>query len=1331
MKHIKYLLLSCLIAACQPSDIKTLPESSIESPVITNNLSNQKVTSFAEDAQGHVWIGTSRGLNKYNVHEYHQYFRTGDSLALSDNQIQTLFRDSKDRLWIGTVNGACQYTSKDNFRHIPINSKSQNAIQFLENKEGKIFLNLDIQLCVYNPKTGWFKCIIPQFDPQRSFNLRCYIDNENNLWAVNRYGLRRYNSTTMELKDSIPATHPVTYSYMHNEQELWLASGSHLSIFDTHTRKYIELPEALRTHPLLNNSEIEYIHPYEHNGLLINTSNGMFLYNYIARTLIYQDENGFPFDAPHFKISQMFTDSQKNLWIGSIDQGFTVRYNYKERFNTNNYLSTFIKNKSVVALAADKESHLWIATLTNGLYMYDIAGKTVHQIELHKILPQVRQRNIKIQHVFVDKENALWMAVYPDIIARCQYRDGKLHHEGSYQIPAPMYITQDRENTIWVGSYSENIYALRPGEQEFTTIELYGKGFNFTPCLLPLSSGETLITSYAKPLQLIHPVSRVIRQMETKKEDTQKAIRHSMFIPTSLYEDTKGSIWIGTVGSGLLHYTRSTNSLQTMSGTSCTDICSIEEDTQGNIWISTQYGLDKYDCTTEKFTNYYAADGIGGNQFYERSSCRLPDGTLVFGGTHGLTFFNPIDVSSKRNIPLLFEDLKIHNRLIHPQDDNLCIDQHLSYKPDIHLNYDQNSFSISFAALDYCEYERVHYYYKMEGFDKYWIDAHNNREAYYANLPAGKYRFKVKITNNDQSIVEAENSIRVIVQSAPWCTWWAWLGYLFIAASIIGFFIRFRLRIRQEKEAVRRAELEKEQEQRVNRMNMSFFANISHEFRTPLTMISGPMTQLCESPRIAGEDKQLLCIMQRSTRRMLRLVNQLMDFNKLENDTLKLQVKRTDIISQLQRFVDIFRINASEKGIALSTYGLGDTFLMWLDVDKLDKIISNLLSNALKFTPNGGKVELRFDADAQYAKVTVTDTGNGIPEDQLEKVFERYYQLNNQNTGTYNWGTGIGLYYARNLALLHHGLLEAANRKEGTGAVFTLLLPISDQAYSTEERILPEEEQSKVFPLQTGEQYQLKEPENTQQEKQTLLIVDDDMEVVHYLKVLLSSHYKVICRFDADSAFRTMSEEIPDLVLSDVVMPGKNGYDLCRQIKDDLQLCHIPVILVTAKNTVENQVEGLNTGADAYVTKPFEPSYLLALIKSQLKNREKVRNLLSQSTQTDKIEENVLSPQDNAFMTDLYHLMENELSNPELDVARMTELLKISRTKFYYKVKGLTGENPSVFFKTYKLNRAAELIKEGKYTVSEIADMTGFSTLPHFSTSFKKQFGISPSEYGK
>ena len=863
-----------------------------------------------------------------------------------------------------------------------------------------------------------------------------------------------------------------------------------------------------------------------------------------------------------------------------------------------------------------------------------------------------------------------------------------------------------------------------------------------------IDNSQLMVAGFYQPLKKINIGDLTTSLVDISEEDQKACIRRSVFIPTALHKDTYGAVWIGSVSNGLMCYYPDTGRMIPVPGTSCLDISGIEEDLQGNLWISTQYGLSKYDRTTKHFTNYYAADGIGGNQFYDRASCRLPDGTLVFGGTHGLTFFNPIDVPIKRNIPLLFSDLKIHNQLIRPQQNGQTISEHLSYSPDIHLEHDENSFSLSFSALDYSEYDRVHYQYHLEGFDNYWIDARNNHEAYYANLPAGEYVFHVKITNNDKSIVEAENSIRIIVYPAPWRTWWAYSIYFILATAIVLLFLRALLRIRTEKEAARHARLEKEQEQRLNRMNMSFFANVSHEFRTPLTMISGPVAQLCNAPDITGENKNLLYIVQRSVNRMLKLVNQMMDFNKLENDTLKLKVKRADIIASLQRLVDIFQVNAKNKNITLNTYGLEDTFLLWLDEDKADKIIGNLMSNAMKFTPTGGKISVCFDVitreeaaqlfklttedkDTQYIKIAVANTGQDIPEDKLEKIFERYYQMANQTEGTYNWGTGIGLYYARSLAELHHGHLKASKPNEGSGAVFTLILPVNDLSYTEEEREPEQSNQSEAFPLPANVPYQPEEQTENSEEQKMILVVDDDTEVAHYLNTLLSPHYKIVCRFDAGSALKAMKEEAPDLILSDVVMPGKDGYQLCREVKEDLQLCHIPVILVTAKATVENQVEGLNTGADAYVTKPFEPSYLLALIQSQLKNRENVRSILGKATQVDEIEENVLSPQDNAFMTDLYHLMENEISNPELDIARMTELLKISRTKFYYKVKGLTGENPSIFFKTYKLNRAAELIAEGKYTISEIADITGFSTLSHFSKSFKKQFGVSPSEYHK
>ena len=407
----------------------------------------------------------------------------------------------------------------------------------------------------------------------------------------------------------------------------------------------------------------------------------------------------------------------------------------------------------------------------------------------------------------------------------------------------------------------------------------------------------------------------------------------------------------------------------------------------------------------------------------------------------------------------------------------------------------------------------------------------------------------------------------------------------------------------------------------------------------------------------------------------------------------------------------------------------------------------NLLSNAMKFTPHGRKVEMIMDVvtrediqdefslndsdtDTRWLKIQVKDSGPGLPEDQLEKIFERYYQLDNQSPGKSNWGTGIGLYFARTLAHMHHGYIKARNRTESVGAVFTLVLPVSETSYAETEKFRDAGTGQSAYNI-SKIRYDMPEPVEDEENRKTVLVVDDDMDIVHYLKELFSAKYKVLSSFSADEAYTLIKENAPDVIISDVVMPGKTGYDLCRKIKENIQMSHIPVILLTAKAMVEDQVMGLDCGADAYVTKPFEPQYIMALISSQLRNREKVRSMLSQSTDTEEIKENALSPQDNAFMTELYQLMEKELSNSELDVARMTELLHISRTKFYYKVKGLTGENPSVFFKRYKLNRAAQLLSERKYNVSEIADMTGFSTLSHFSTSFKKQFGVSPSEYIK
>ena len=1337
-------LLCCLALGCKQVE-HGAHDIVLDTPIITNDISNQRVTSFAEDIHGHVWIGTFRGLNRFNVHEFHQHFCTADEFTIPDNQVQSIYRDSRGRLWVSTVNGIALYTEQDNFIRIPMDTRSRNVYQILEDNNGKIIISTMVDVAVFDEDEMAFNTVLSAVNGQIPTLTQAFIASyDNSFWTATSTHLAKYDIQTFELKQLVELSGYPSYFKMIGDGIIWMQGVGGFSIYDTRDGEYIAAPAGFKSHSLFNQAQVSLLEQYGDDYLFNTEKHGVFYYSVADDAMYHQSEQSFPFDVPEDKITCMLQDSRGNLWIGTYDQGYHVVYAYEENFNNDSWLKSSLANKSVVAVADDSKGNLWIATLKDGVYLYNSSSELFKKIDLGSTFGTQSAQDVDVSHLYVDRDDKVWMSTNFGV-ARCKVVNDNLVLDKAWPVFMSMAISQDLDGRVWIGSMGELVSYVSPGDDQLHTVKAVSAPFTFTPYCLPLKDGKVLSASFEQGFSLIDGKENHVRQLAIDPIVWKNSIKRSVFVPSCMHQTADGMIWVGTLANGLYKYDLAKNEFAHVSGAPCLDITAIEEDNAGNLWISTQYGLGQYDPAADKFTNWFADDGIGGNQFYDRSSCKLADGTLVFGGTHGLTIFDPEAVTLDREVSVCFEDLKIHNVLVRPGE-NECLSKSLSYCSEINLEYSQNCFSISFAALEYAEYERVEYQYMLDGFDGHWIDAHNNREAYYSNIPAGRYDFKVRILNHDRSSVLSENSVSVHIDPPFWFSWWAMLIYLTLAAVVIYIVIKARNKISLEKMAKLQAQQEKEQEKKVNQMNMSFFANVSHEFRTPLTMISGPVAQLEESPDMSDENKRLLNIVQRNIYRMLRLVNQQLDFNKLENDTLKLAVKQMDVISQMVELTDMFKVTAEEKGIAFKVYGLEDSVKVWADADKLDKICFNLLSNAMKFTPSGGKIEFSLDVisreeaahlfslsgidkDAHYLKIAVRDSGTGIPESQLERIFDRYYQLENQTAGAHSWGTGIGLYFARALAQMHHGYLKAENQPVGTGAIFTLILPVSEYAYEEAEKTRKSDDGNKRF--KSGNVTVKMTPAVSGENRKKVLVVDDDADVIHYLRELLLPYFDVISRFDAESAYQIIKEEAIDIVISDVVMSGQTGYDLCRQIKENIQISHVPVILLTAKATVDDKVEGLDNGADAYVTKPFEPQYLLALVQSQLKNREKIKDILSQATDVENIEDDALSPQDSAFMTELYQLMENELSNSELDVSRMTEMLHISRTKFYYKVKGLTGENPSVFFKRYKLNRAAQLIKERKYNVSEIADMTGFSTLSHFSTSFKKQFGVSPSEYAK
>lgn len=1317
----------------------------------SSTLSNLRITSIAEDHNGYIWMATSRGLNRYNGDEMHQYFCNDQPNALPDNRINYVFCDSRGHIWVTTKNGVARYTEQDDFESIAINYSNPRCQKMVENSRGDVFVLQTNVVLKYDSVSNSFDKVIDDVSYIDPFMQELFVDEEDFLWVIDDRSVVSYSTTTFNKRDSLElGPNPEIQTAALLGTQLWIGANEGLRIYDVIARLWLEVPQGIRTHTLYNKSRLLSIIRQDNNNVLLCSADGLFLYNLNTGDCLHQSHPQFPFIAPNHPTNLAFSDSKGNLWLCSSSQGFTVRQQHSALFNKKTpFLNTMV-GKPIISLAFDQQETLWVATEEEGLYSFNVrTGKILH-FDSSSVVPGQSRSTHKIGRriscIFLDKQRDIWIATAPRGLVQMRQKGDKLEFVNYYNLPTVIVLNEDREGTLWVGCYGNSYFSKRQGDSQFQEHHLFSNTFSYLSCMELLHDGSFAILVREQGLRYINPETQ--EQMPPAIPDSvlQSCIVRSIFLPSALHEDHMGHLWIGTISNGLLCYDPKTQQLENIKGTPCEDISSIEEDQLGNIWVSTQYGIGKYNIQTKSFTNYYGTDGLGGNEFYDRVSCQLPDGTLVFGGPHGLTVFNPQDVSEEASADIRLEDLRVHNRLVRPGK-NAPIEKHLSLCDAINLRYDQTSFSISFSALDFGEDERYKYQYMLEGFNRSWVDAYSSREAFYANIKPGKYTFRVRLSNKDGDRLIAETSIPVIVHPSVWGTWWAKMLYAIAGLCVIFFIVRLYRRIRMEKKNRLQSQREKEQEHRINQMNMNFFANVSHEFRTPLTVISGPINQLCQDAAVPGEQQRLLKVVNRSVTRMLQLVNQMMDFHKLEDDTLKLEVRRQDVVGFMRNVADFFAVNAHDKNITFRTHGLEDIFLMWTDLDKLEKILNNLLGNAMKYTPAGGRVDLSLDVvscqeaqalfpgkellpDMQYAKITVADNGPGIPPDQRDKVFDRYYQFRNKANQSFNWGTGIGLYYANRLVHLHHGQIAIFDNPEGEGACFCFILPVGQGAYDEAEIMTIEESQTSLFPLQ-NEMENVPEAAADNSDKPHIVVVDDDIDVIHYLKLLLGKDYRVTCRFDATTALETLrkQDEEVDLVISDVMMPGTTGFQLCQQIKADDQLCHLPVILVTAKNTVKDQVEGLQSGAMAYVTKPFDPAYLQALIQRLLGTRDQTRKALQVSTQTSDLGETALSAQDTAFMAELYRLMEEELSNPDMDVTRLTDLLHVSRSKLYYKIKGLTGENPSVFFKTYKLNRAAEMIREGKYNISEISLLTGFNTLSHFSTSFKRQFGVAPSDF--
>lgn len=790
--------------------------------------------------------------------------------------------------------------------------------------------------------------------------------------------------------------------------------------------------------------------------------------------------------------------------------------------------------------------------------------------------------------------------------------------------------------------------------------------------------------------------------------------------------DRKGRMWIATSGGGLSlcipdgdYGDLSFKHFTTGNGLVGDDVQSIAEDNGGTLWIATEYGISHFSPETESFENFFFSTIAQGNVYSESTTCNLPDGRLLFGSSHGLVVIDPEKVKSVHTVSdVALTGLKINGINMFPNSEDSPLKHAFSYTDNIELKHHQNSFVIEFSAFDYSLAKGAKYMYRLEPYDADWNTPSSLNFAAYKKLTSGTYRLHVRACNST-GIWSDVATLGIVITPPWWKSPIAYLIYFILFCAVL--YVTYRL---MSKFSTLRTRVEVEKQ--LTDYKLMFFTNISHEFRTPLTLIQGALEKIENMSHISEEMAYPIRLMNKSADRMLRLINQLLEFRKMQNNKLTLMLEKTDVISFLKEIFLNFEEMADDKSMDFRFECPLESYSLFVDRGKLDKIVYNLLSNAFKYTPNGGKIRVSVSIDEKNEKFVflVSDTGIGISKEKRQELFSRFMQSTFSQDSV-----GIGLHLTHELVNVHKGSITY-RENEGGGSVFTISLPADISSYETKDFIVSDRVHDDAFAHEKPEHSRVMRSDVSVgiSEKKKILLIEDDGDVSKFLETELSPHFDVTVAADGLSGLECARNLELDLIVCDVLMPGMNGFEVTRNLKTDFNTSHLPIILLTAMSTSENQLEGIESGADAYITKPFSPKLLLARVFQLIEQREKLRNKFSNDP---TLMNPVLSTADLdlQFADRLSVIMEKQYANPDFTIDDFAAALKLGRTVFFRKVKGVTGYTPNEYIRIVRMKKAVQLLQDGRYNVSEVTYMVGMKDPHYFSRTFKEQFGVVPSAY--
>ncbi|MCH3941869.1 MAG: response regulator [Bacteroidales bacterium] len=1288
-----------------------------QNPHVTNistNLSFQDVSAFAQDSLGYMWVATLGGLNRYNGYEFKQFLHdSSEPGSLPDNFVFSLFVDSAGNLWVGTAAGVCRYNFDTEtfivYEGVPT---SMTTYGFFEDHTGQIWTATEMGPGLIDPDS----CIVTFPGPRNNVK-QFWEDDGKHLWMglAEKQGLAvRKNGIAWEYY-VLPGNRQVNCMYADPQGIWWLGTNDGIVLFNPDTFSFSLTSSMFPAETGLNKSHITFIKEIEPLKVMIGTeTEGFYLYDLMTKEL----NHNMPARYNPRNSAQLHTcyvDWQKNVWIGTYDKGIVIGNKQSDYFNPNKLLSDKIKEQFVTRVVEDHGGNLWIGTRYNGLYRYSKSGK----FNFYSVSDLLPDNSEFLEVVYIDSQDRVWIAFQSKLVVAGVNPDGKIRIDRRLDIDNVRVVKEDQNHNFWLGTWN-GLYKTT-SDLVFSLVECT-QSSNITDICIK-DSGDVLYSAYGIGVYEIKTNDSVPVQITFSEEDlmTSKCV-------ITLFIDSQNRLWMGSYGNGLLCRSvgRSIR-MTTADGLSNNNVLCIKEDLHGDIWASTSHGISRLKPKGDGFsvTNFYSSDILPGDQYHEKSGCRTSDGMIFFGGNHGLTFFNPSSFASNSTPPLIhIEDLKIHNHSVCPAPEGSVLSRSILLTDAIVLDHRQRMISLDYAGIDFYTSNNLTYKYRLDGFDENWNYVGAYRRASYSNLPPGTYTFRVSAINEEGIESATPALLKITVKSAPWLTWKAWTAYSFLLACLVFFLLRAFLNARLNKQRAKMEHNEKEREKEISKMKITFFTNISHELRTPLTLISAPLEKLLGNKDMDDESRRQIAVANRNANRMHHLINQLMDVVKIENGVLSLHVRETDIMDLLSKIHESFNYVANQKGIELVFQPHTPSLMIRVDADKVETILYNLVSNAIKHTPRTGCVTISTRNCGDNLEISVSDTGEGVPPEKLGELFVRYRIVN--GSPDYS-GNGIGLHYTKTLVEMHKGNISARIRPGG-GMVFSFTLPMND-VYSDQEQ---ENGEKEVIPSLTAKESPAirVERESDEGKSGSILVVEDNVELRQFIVDLLSDTYKVSESSDGLEALECIKQTPVDLILSDVIMPGLSGYDLCARVKQNQEFCHIPVVLLTAKTSIPEQIKGLETGADAYICKPFSIDYLLLTIRNLLHRKELLRQYFSmpESDIARPIQES-LSKHDQAFLDKLMKLVTKELSNADLNVDQIAVTLGYSRTILYRKIKGLTNLSPNDFIRNYRFKRAAELITEGSLQLVEVAEQTGFASYSYFSKAFKQHFGVTPKEY--